>query len=301
MVEGFINGLHRSPYLGFSMDFAEHRQYMPGDDIRRIDWKVFARSDRFYVKEFEAESNTNFMAVLDVSQSMNFGSTGVTKFDYARFLAACLTYFAHKQRDRVALSPSTTTSSTSCRLGEAPRRGAAHAGSRHRHAAQPAGPSLRKLAEHFSRRGIIVIISDFYDEPDAIFEAVAPLRFRGHDVVLFHVLNPAEVDFPFADPPASRISRAAIQSRWYRRAGRADLARSSARIEALATRASAQQLDYMLNTSMPLDFALFRFLSVSASRRSGSRWSAWQPQAAAAQDGGTLRSARGTGGGVRLL
>ncbi|MGD8895518.1 MAG: DUF58 domain-containing protein, partial [Acidobacteriota bacterium] len=103
VVEGFINGLHRSPYLGRSVDFAEHRAYMPGDDIRRIDWRLFARTDRYYVKEFEADSNSNFLVLLDVSRSMQFSSHGISKLDYGRYLAACLTHFAHKQRDRVGL------------------------------------------------------------------------------------------------------------------------------------------------------------------------------------------------------
>src|SRR5438132_3747389 len=103
VVEGFLNGLHHSPYLGLSVDFAEHRAYMPGDDIRRIDWRLWARTDRFYVKEFEADTNANFSVILDISRSMDFGSGGITKFDYARYLAACLAWFSRKQRDRVGL------------------------------------------------------------------------------------------------------------------------------------------------------------------------------------------------------
>src|SRR5918997_3707249 len=106
VVEGFINGLHRSPNLGSSMDFAEHRAYMPGDDIRRIDWRLYARSDRYYIKEFEADTNANFSVLVDTSKSMGFSSRkdGVTKLDYARFIGACLIYFASKQRDRVGFA-----------------------------------------------------------------------------------------------------------------------------------------------------------------------------------------------------
>ncbi len=103
VVDGFINGLHHSPYLGLSVDFAEHRPYMPGDDIRRIDWRVFGRTDRFYVKEFEADTNANFSILLDISRSMDYGSTGITKLDYGRYLAACLAYFSRQQRDRVGI------------------------------------------------------------------------------------------------------------------------------------------------------------------------------------------------------
>ena len=103
VVEGFISGLHKAPYLGVSIDFAEHRGYMPGDDIRRVDWRLYARTDRFYVKQFEADTNTNFSVLFDVSKSMSFGSRGVTKLDYGRFLAACLCYLSTKQRDRVGI------------------------------------------------------------------------------------------------------------------------------------------------------------------------------------------------------
>ena len=103
VVDGFINGLHRSPYFGASVDFAEHRGYVPGDDIRRVDWRLYARTDRYYIKEYEADSNSNFAVLLDVSRSMGFGSEGMTKLDYGRMLAGCLTYLVHKQRDRVGL------------------------------------------------------------------------------------------------------------------------------------------------------------------------------------------------------
>src|SRR5262245_43895378 len=104
VVDGFINGMHRSPFFGASVDFAEHRGYTPGDDIRRVDWKLFARTDRFYVKEYEADSNSNFAVLLDVSRSMGFGSRGITKLEYGRILAGCLTYMVHRQRDRVGFA-----------------------------------------------------------------------------------------------------------------------------------------------------------------------------------------------------
>jgi uncharacterized protein (DUF58 family) len=103
VVDGFINGMHRSPYFGASVDFAEHRGYVAGDDIRRVDWRLYARTDRFYIKEYEADTNANFSVLLDVSKSMGFGSRGITKLEYAKMLAGCLTYLVHKQRDRVGL------------------------------------------------------------------------------------------------------------------------------------------------------------------------------------------------------
>jgi len=200
VVEGFINGLHKAPYLGVSIDFAEHRGYMPGDDIRRVDWRLYARTDRFYVKQFEADTNTNFSVLFDVSKSMSFGSRGVTKLDYGRFLAACLCYLSTKQRDRVGIvtfdddivervPPSAkhfdVTMHTLDRMDPG-RPGAL-------------GPPLHKATEFFKRRSMLAIISDFYDEPEKILDAVKPLRFAGSDVIMFHVLDPAEVDFPHVD------------------------------------------------------------------------------------------------------
>ena len=196
VVDGFINGLHKAPYFGASVDFAEHRGYVPGDDIRRIDWRVYARTDRFYVKEYEADSNTNFSVLLDVSKSMAFGSQGLTKLEYARILAGCLTYFVHRQRDRVGIitfdediveyvPPSAKHMDTVLQVLDrvTPKRPSQFRS------------SLHKLAEHFGRRGIVVVISDLYEDPDVVLDAVGPLRSRGNDVIVFHVLDPAEIEF----------------------------------------------------------------------------------------------------------
>ncbi len=186
-----INGTHRSPFFGASVDFAEHRGYVAGDDIRRVDWRVYARTDKYYIKEFEADSNSNFSVLLDVSKSMSFGAK-ITKLDYAKTLAGCLTYLANQQRDRVGLvtfdedivdhvPPSAKHLDVVLHTLDR-----AHS----RRARDSSVPPLRKLAEHFGRRGIIVVISDFYAEPEEVFDAVGPIRFRGNDVVLFHVLDP---------------------------------------------------------------------------------------------------------------
>lgn len=264
VVDGLINGTHRSPFFGASVDFAEHRGYVAGDDIRRVDWRVYARTDKYYIKEFEADSNANFSVLLDVSKSMSFGEK-LSKLDYAKTLAACLTYLANQQRDRVGLvtfdegivehvPPSAKHMDVV--LHTLDRAKAEKAG----HLVAP----IKRLAEHFGRRGIIVVISDFYAEPDEIFEAVGLLRFRGNDVVLFHVLDPQEVDFSFAEPSSFEDLESGDQIPIVP-AALADQYRSlvAAHIEALTTRASQQQIDYMLlNTSQPLDYALFRFLSM---------------------------------------
>src|ERR1700693_4415877 len=191
VVDGFINGLHRAPYFGASIDFAEHRGYVAGDDIRRVDWRLFARTDRYYVKQYEADTNTNFCLLLDVSKSMGFGSKGVTKLEYGSYLGACLAYLAHRQRDRVGVitfdseivtyvPPSAKHFNVLLRTldrAKAERRG------------DLTGP-IKSMSEHFKRRSILVLIPDLYEDPDVILEAVKPLRFQGSDLIVFHVLDP---------------------------------------------------------------------------------------------------------------
>jgi uncharacterized protein (DUF58 family) len=264
VVDGFINGLHRAPYFGASVDFAEHRGYVPGDDIRRVDWRLFARTDRFYVKEYEADSNANFSVLLDVSASMNYGSRGATKLDYARILAACLTYLVHRQRDRVGLvafdadivehvPPSAKHMDVVLHVLD--RLRATRPGSLH-------GP-LHKLAEHFGRRGILVLISDLYAEPEEILDAVAPLRFRGNDLIVFHVLDRAELDFGFTDASSFEDLESGDQLPVVPEALRDQyVALVRAHIDALTARFSEARVDYTLvDTSQPLDHALFKYLS----------------------------------------
>lgn len=263
VVDGVINGLHRSPFFGASVDFAEHRGYVPGDDIRRVDWRVFARTDRFFVKEFEADSNANFSVLLDVSKSMAFGAK-ISKLDYARTLAACLTYLVHRQRDRVGLV--TFDEDIVDHVPPAAKHFdvVLHTLDRAQAVRQGRlGPPLRKLAEHFGRRGIIVLISDLYEDPDTVLEAIAPIRFRGNDVVIFHVLDPAETDFSFTDPSAFEdIETGESLPIVPDRIAEEYRALLRAHTDGLATRCAAQRIDYSLMlTSVPLDFALFSYLS----------------------------------------
>jgi uncharacterized protein (DUF58 family) len=263
VVEGFIGGLHRAPRLGNSVDFAEHRPYMPGDDVRRIDWRLFARSDRYYVKEFEADSNANFLVLLDRSRSMEFSSHGVTKLDYGRYLAACLTHFAHKQRDRVGLvtfdSDVVDFVPPSARHREAVLHALdrLEAGGR----GELARPLL-KVAEASRRRGIFVLISDLYEDPDAALRAVRHLAHGGGDVIVFHLLDPAEVHFP-DDAAASYEDletgeRMPVVPDYVREQYRALVAEH---IGALERRFGENRIDSMLiETSTPLDQALFHYL-----------------------------------------
>jgi uncharacterized protein (DUF58 family) len=237
---------------------------VPGDDIRRVDWKVFGRTDRYFLKEFEADSNANFSVLLDVSRSMAFG-TRLSKLDYAKTLAACLTYLVHKQRDRVGLV--TFDSEVVDHVPPSAKHldVVLHTLDRAK-AERPGqiGPPLKKLAEHFGRRGIVVVISDFYAEPDEIFEAIGPIRFRGNDVILFHVLDPAEIEFSFSDPASFEDLESGDQIPIVPDA-LADQYRAlvKAHIDELSSRATAQRVDYMLlKTSMPLDHALFQYLSI---------------------------------------
>ncbi|HEX5436147.1 MAG TPA: DUF58 domain-containing protein [Gemmatimonadaceae bacterium] len=264
VVEGFINGLHHSPHLGMSLDFAEHRAYMPGDDTRRIDWRLYARTDRFYIKEFEADTNTNFSVLLDVSASMRYGSGPVSKLDYARFLAACLAYFSHGQRDRVGLV------TFDADIVEVVPPSAKHlsavltclARARAERAGQLEAP-LRKLAEHFRRRSMILLMSDLYAEPDIVLDALRHLRQRGNDVMVIHLLDPAELEFPFDGPgtfeDVETHERRPIVPEYLREPYRALI---RAHVAELGRRLGEQGMDYaMFDTSWPLDVALFDFLS----------------------------------------
>lgn len=264
VVDGVINGSHRSPYFGASVDFAEHRGYVPGDDIRRVDWRVYARTDKYYIKEFEADSNANFSVVLDVSKSMAFG-TRITKLDYAKTLAACLTYLVSKQRDRVGL-----VTFDEAVIDHVPPSAkhvdvVLHTLDRVQ-ATRPGrfGVPIRKLAEHFGRRGIVVVISDFYEEPDEVLDAVSLIRYRGNDVILFHVLDPAEIEFSFDDASSFEDLESGEQLPVVPDALREQYrAMIGEHIAALTTKAAAQRVDYnLLNTSSPLDYALFNYMSI---------------------------------------
>lgn len=300
VVDGFITGLHRSPYLGLSIDFAEHRPYNPGDDPRRIDWRLWARTDRYYVKEYEAETNANFTVLLDISASMDYASGELTKLDYARYLAACLSYFSRQQRDRVGLitfddgirdfvPPSARHLDIVLRTLARVEPGAARSSSTLTAQAGPEaagdpsatsgldgggagskstpggglGAAVDHLADRIRRRGIVVLISDFYEDPDRAVDAVKQLVFRGSDVIVFHILDPAEIEFPFDE--ASHFldketgERIPVVPETMRERYRQLIDRHVGR---LARGFAAERIDYSLfDTSTPLDYALFKYLS----------------------------------------
>ena len=195
-VEGFFQGLHRSPKFGFSQEFAEYKAYSEGDDPRFIDWNVFARTDRTYIKRYLGDTNTRFMIAMDVSASMGYGSGPITKLRYAKFLAAALSYMTLQQHDPTGLiafdskirsyrPPSSRTGTLNVLLHELDKL---QPGS-----ATNLDESFRQLREHCQRRGLVAVISDLYCDPEALTKAVQPLAWGGHDIMIFQVLDRAEL------------------------------------------------------------------------------------------------------------
>jgi uncharacterized protein (DUF58 family) len=266
VVEGFIQGLHRAPNLGASTDFAEHRPYMPGDDVRRVDWRLFARTDRYYVKEFEADTNTNFVVILDVSRSMAYGN----KLQYACTLAACLAYFSSLQRDRVGMA------TFADRIVEYVPPSAKHLrlvlhALDHAERGVPANPAVgsttyrqifQRMADSVRRRSMVAIISDLYEEPDDIVAAVNCLRGRGNDLMVLHVMDPRERTFPFIEAGNFVDLESGEQMPIIPEYLRDDYQRLiEQHIATLSRRLGGQGVDYALfDTSMPMDRALFAYL-----------------------------------------
>lgn len=202
VVEGFVLGLHRSPYRGFSVEFAEYRQYSPGDEVKHVDWKVYGKTDRYYIKQFEEETNLVCYLIVDASASMGYKSSpeGPTKLQYAARMAACLSYFMMRQRDAAGL----VIFDTKIRTALPPRLRQTHL--KHILAAletaEPGGETnisgpLHELAEGLKRRGLIILISDLLDEPEQVLSALQHFRFQGHEVIVFQVMDNGELQFPF--------------------------------------------------------------------------------------------------------
>lgn len=202
IVEGYVAGLHRSPYHGFSIEFAEHREYVPGDDLRYLDWKVFGRTDKFYLKQYEEETNLVCYLVLDISESMLYQSepAPLSKLAYAQCAAASLAYLVLHQQDSVGLVNFDNEIRTLVRPGSSPSHLKDVIQVMEETSAErktSTGPIFHDLAERFKKRGIVVILSDFFDDVGSMLAGLKHLRHRRHDVILMHVLDPAELDFPF--------------------------------------------------------------------------------------------------------
>ena len=273
VVEGFLSGLHRSPFKGFSVEFAEYREYLPGDDLSTLDWKVYARSDRHYVKKFEEETNVECHILLDVSASMAYrGGAAMSKVEYGSVLAASLAYLMHRQRDATGLIE--FDEKIKGRLPASARPGHLHAillalervapGAR-----SDVGRPLHQLAEALGKRSLAVVISDLLDDADAVIRGLKHLRFRGTDVIVFQVLDPHEIRFPFRG--ASRFTDVESQD-----VVTADPARVRegylAAMEALHARYEKELrgagIDFLtLDSSKPLDFALLAYLDARGRRK----------------------------------
>jgi len=270
VVEGFLIGLHRSPFYGVSIDFAEYRPYAPGDDLRSIDWNVFARSDRYYLKKYHGETNAEVHIVLDASASMGYRSPlgppdALSKFEYGCFLAASLAYFAIHQRDSVGLllfdTDITEKIQARARRGQLAR--ILHVLDRARPGkATDFSASLQNVTEFLNRRGIIILISDFYEVPATVMKAVRSLQYGGNDLIVFHLLDRGELEFQLDEPvlleDVETAERMEVVPEYMAQQYRKLL---QEHIRALQHECRASRIDYtMLDTSRPLDHALFAYL-----------------------------------------
>lgn len=269
VVDGFMHGQHRSLRKGSSLDFAEHRSYQPGDDLRRIDWRVYGRTDRFYIKEYDADTNASVLFAVDTSGSMNYASGRVTKFAYARMLTATLAWLSQAQGDRVGLATFTESLVDVIPPSVRHLQRLLHTLATTK-AVGPSRlvPSIEKIGLLSQRAGIIVLVTDCYEQPDALGRAVDALRMNGHDLIVFHVIDPAERELPGDDDTtfedAESGSLLPLKPRALREKYQA-LVR--AHHGALQARLAAAGADYVpLDTSEPLDRALHAYLDARLTR-----------------------------------
>jgi len=267
VVEGFIAGMHKSPYHGFSVEFAEHRQYMPGDNIHDIDWKVFGKTDRFYIKQYEEETNLKAYLLLDCSASMGYQSgKRLTKFDYAGMLCGALSYMMLRQRDAVGL----VSFDERIRKYVPPRSkyGYIHVllneiAEQKPSALTDVSNALHEMADRIKRRGLVVILSDLLDEPDKIISGLKHFRYNKHEVIVFHVLDPRERDFNFGAEAVFKDMETGEELTTSPYQVKQDFARQVRKFsEQIATACRQANIDYHpIDTAMPFDKALYAFLS----------------------------------------
>ena len=267
VVQGFTAGLHQSPFHGFSLDFAEYRPYSPGDDIRSVDWKVYGRSDRFYVKKYSGETNTQIQLLVDSSKSMGFQSHALSKLDYARYLAASLAYFATRQKDATGL----IVFDTDIRQYLPARTSGRHLPSllRQLERMTPQGETdlvsvLEQLSRLIPKRNLVVLISDFYQEIARLSQAVRFFHHQGNDIILFHLLDPEELDLPYQRNYTLTDMESLEQLPYVPEESRSRyLSLLQAHVQELRQECLNISVDHeLLNTSQPLDQALHHYLSV---------------------------------------
>jgi uncharacterized protein (DUF58 family) len=271
VVDGFISGLHRSPDFGFSQEFAEYRAYTPGDDLRHVDWNVFARTEKAYLKRYRGETNTEVTVLLDASASMAFRSGGVSKFEYAKYMAAALVYLAHLQRDSTGLivfhEDVANAVRPSSRQGQLARllHGIEQAETGKRTNYEKPFEELRTLLK---RRGITVLISDFLADIDTVIKAVEPLRFHGNELILFHLLDRQEIEPKLGGPvllvdmetdDAMEVSPEYAKTEYP--------ARIASHLQTLQSKAQGAGMEYfLLVTDRPLDAGLREYFKIRERR-----------------------------------
>lgn len=272
VVDGFVAGLHRSPTFGFSQEFAEYRQYVEGDDLRHVDWNVFARTERIYLKRFKGETNSQLLVLLDSSASMTYKSGNISKLDYARYMAASLVYLSSQQRDASGLIvfdedirnyvPPSTRQGQLMRLLHAIEQ--AEGGTR----TDFAKPFIH-FQQFLRRRGIVVVLSDFYSDPEQIVKVIEPLRYRGNEVIVFHILDPNEIAPKFRDPvlllDVEDDTAMEVSPEYARHEYREKMENH---LKRLADKSAAAGLEYVfMDTSKPLDQGLRNYLAIRQRRR----------------------------------
>ena len=272
VVEGYIAGMHKSPYQGISVEFAEHREYAPGDDIKHVDWKVWSRTDKLYLKQYEEETNLITYLLLDTSESMRYRSNGVSKFDYARYIAAALSYLVLQQQDSVGLA----TFDHEVRNYLRPSSHPSHLKQLlHLMDETPAAEKtnvatiFHDLAERFKKRGLIIILSDLFDEVPSLLSGLKHFRHRRHEVIIFQVLDPAELDFPFQDTTLLKgmesLPQVLSEPRALRKAYQEEF---ESFLTEVRRGCRGQNIDHvMLRTDQRLDVALSAYLAARMARR----------------------------------
>jgi uncharacterized protein (DUF58 family) len=269
VVEGFISGLHRSPFHGFSVEFSEYREYVPGDDLKHFDWKAYARSDRHYIKQYQEETNLRAYVLLDASNSMKYSSEGLTKFQYGCYLAASLAYLLVRQQDSVGLA----IFDEAMRTFLSPRNGFQHmrnlVGMLEQ--AKPGGrtrvsATFHHLAETIKKRGLVIVISDLLDDAEAVKKGLRHFRHKHHEVIVFHLFDPAELRFPFRGLSDFRDmetgERLQIDPAYYRKEY---LEKLRGLINRYRRDCSESRIDYVVaETSRPFDLLLAQYLTKRA-------------------------------------
>jgi uncharacterized protein (DUF58 family) len=274
VVEGFVNGMHKSPYRGFSVEFAQHREYVPGDDLRYLDWKIFGKSDRFVIKQFEEETNLRAHLFLDQSESMSYAHEGgMSKFDYAATAVAALAFLIQQQADAVGLTlfdeeicrqvpPSNTRSS----LGNLFNNLNQAKASNHK---TKVGPVLHDLASQLRQRGLVMVFSDLFDKPEEVIKGLREIAQRGHDVVVFHVLDRDETEFPFERMTLfqgmEQMPELLVDPKSLRDAYLAEIEQF---LDAIKKGCRKHRIDYVrVVNNTPLDVVLTSYLTARAARK----------------------------------